>query len=120
MASAEARVHKLSAEAFSRLKNDHEQFLEAYESEWCLPFALRGLGFCYIAEHCMGCVLCVCSNACAFSPTLMATRGMHFLAELSVARAGVVSVYTSHRDTHRLVSCGALTSAVVWIKNGNP
>lgn len=33
MASAGERVQKLSAEAFSRLRNDHEQFLEAYESE---------------------------------------------------------------------------------------
>lgn len=65
MASAEARVHKLSAEAFSRLKNDHEQFLEAYESEWCLLYALRGSGFRYFAWHCMGCVP-VCSGACAF------------------------------------------------------
>ena len=32
MASGE-RVLKLSSEAFSRLKNDHEQFLEGYESE---------------------------------------------------------------------------------------
>ncbi|CAI8024671.1 Polycomb protein suz12-A [Geodia barretti] len=31
MASAGERVQKLSAEAFSRLRNDHEQFLEAYE-----------------------------------------------------------------------------------------
>jgi hypothetical protein len=32
MASAPSeRVQKLSAEAFSRLRNDHEQFLEAYE-----------------------------------------------------------------------------------------
>jgi polycomb protein SUZ12 len=30
MASGE-RLHKLSAEAFSRLRNDHEHFLEAYE-----------------------------------------------------------------------------------------
>ena len=77
MASAEARVHKLSAEAFSRLKNDHEQFLEAYESEWCLLYALRGSGFRYFAGHCMGCVPCVLVHV-RFSPTLMATRGMHF------------------------------------------
>ena len=32
MASGE-RLLRLSTEAFSRLKNDHEQFLEAYESE---------------------------------------------------------------------------------------
>lgn len=34
MASSESRrLSKLTTEAFSRLKNDHEQFLEAYESE---------------------------------------------------------------------------------------
>ena len=33
MASAGERLQKLSVEAFTRLRNDHEQFLEAYESE---------------------------------------------------------------------------------------
>ena len=34
MASGESvRLSKLSTEAFSRLRSDHEQFLEAYESE---------------------------------------------------------------------------------------
>ena len=33
MALTGERVQKMSAEAFSRLKNDHEQFLEAYESK---------------------------------------------------------------------------------------
>ena len=28
------KVQKLSGEAFNRLKSDHEQFLEAYESEY--------------------------------------------------------------------------------------
>ena len=51
MASLEARVHKLSAEAFSRLKNDHEQFLEAYESEYTPSSRPRDARFCYLAEH---------------------------------------------------------------------
>jgi len=34
MATGVEKVHgQRSAEAFSRLRNDHEQFLEAYESE---------------------------------------------------------------------------------------
>ncbi len=33
MASGSDRVHKFSGETFQRLRNDHEQFLEAYESE---------------------------------------------------------------------------------------
>lgn len=33
MANGPDRVHRLTGEAFQRLRNDHEQFLEAYESE---------------------------------------------------------------------------------------
>ena len=35
------KVQKLSGEAFSRLKSDHEQFLEAYESEYNFTEACR-------------------------------------------------------------------------------
>ena len=31
--AGEQRVQKMSTEAFSKLRNDHEHFLEAYESE---------------------------------------------------------------------------------------
>lgn len=33
MANGTDRVHRMTGEAFQRLRNDHEQFLEAYESE---------------------------------------------------------------------------------------
>ena len=32
-ATTSERLHRISGEAFNRLRNDHEQFLEAYESE---------------------------------------------------------------------------------------
>lgn len=34
MANGAERVHRLTGDTFHRLRNDHEQFLEAYESEW--------------------------------------------------------------------------------------
>lgn len=33
MANGTDRVHRMNGEVFQRLRNDHEQFLEAYESE---------------------------------------------------------------------------------------
>lgn len=33
MAKGMERVQRLTGEAFQRIRNDHEQFLEAYESE---------------------------------------------------------------------------------------
>lgn len=33
MANGTDRVHRMTGEVFQRLRNDHEQFLEAYESE---------------------------------------------------------------------------------------
>ena len=32
-ATTSERLHRISGEALNRLRNDHEQFLEAYESE---------------------------------------------------------------------------------------
>ena len=32
-ATTSERLHRISGEATNRLRNDHEQFLEAYESE---------------------------------------------------------------------------------------
>lgn len=43
MASGAERQQRLSGEAFQRLRNDHEQFLEAYESEGLVE-ALPSLG----------------------------------------------------------------------------
>lgn len=43
MANGMERVQRLTGEAYQRVRNDHEQFLEAYESEflWTIKSKLR-------------------------------------------------------------------------------
>ena len=53
MASGAERQQRLTGEAFQRLRNDHEQFLEAYESEGhvvCQRLPKPWVeGLCYVA-----------------------------------------------------------------------
>lgn len=47
MANGAERQQRLTGEAFQRLRNDHEQFLEAYESEGIMLRLCQAFGSCH-------------------------------------------------------------------------